>query len=143
MPFFGVELLAGLIPDLIYSTWAVALRKATTSSDNEPNMKSTSAIDVLGNSSPLESILSCMEMTLITFTLQNSRNIANSRTPRSALLNFEMTSSSPRSRQSMSCFHSGRVFSWLALSSMIRQQPYFSIQARSKVNVSYCSELNM
>ena len=51
MPFFGVELLAGLIPDLIYSTWAVALRKATTSSDNEPNMKSTSAIDVLGNSS--------------------------------------------------------------------------------------------
>lgn len=29
MPFFGVELLAGLIPDLIYSTWAVALRKAT------------------------------------------------------------------------------------------------------------------
>ena len=59
------------------------------------------------------------------------------------LQKFEMTSSSPRSRQSMSCFHSGRVFSWLALSSMIRQQPYFSIQARSKVNVSYCSELNM
>ena len=58
-----------------------------------------------------ESILSCMDMILITFTLQNSRNIANSRTPRKALLNFEMTSSSPRSRQSMSCFHSGRVFS--------------------------------
>ena len=36
----------------------VALRKATTSSDNEPNMKSTSAIDVLGNNSHFESILS-------------------------------------------------------------------------------------
>ena len=58
MPFFGVELLAGLIPDLMYSTWVAALRKATISSDNEPNMKSTSAIDVLGNNSPFESILS-------------------------------------------------------------------------------------
>ncbi len=45
------------------------------------------------------------------FTRQNSRNIASSRAPRMALLNLLMTSSSPRSRATISCFHSGRFFS--------------------------------
>ena len=105
------------------------------STDNRFERLSTDRSDCrLSFAAPVGLLLSCNHIYNQYVFIDNSDEI---------LQKFEMTSSSPRSRQSMSCFHSGRVFSWLALSSMIRQQPYFSIQARSKVNVSYCSELNM
>lgn len=66
-----------------------------------------------------------------TFTLQNSMNAASSRVPRSALLNFDTTSSSPRSKLANSCFHIGRSRSCPDGSSMTCTHPYWRIHSLS------------
>lgn len=64
-----------------------------------------------------------------------ARNIASLRAPRSALRNLLITSSSPCSKTTICCFHSGRLFSSASFSSTIFTQPY------SCIPLTVCFEL--
>ena len=107
------------------------LRNTATSSGRDPNMVSTSAGVESGNNSPRESILSWMEIMRTTLIRHNSINAANSLKPRTALLNFETTSSSPLSRFVMSCFQRGLSVSCWTDSSITCTQPYWHIHSLS------------
>ena len=78
-----------------FTTCSAVFLKASTSSGKAPIISSTSDGLVSGKSWFLESIRSCMLMTRIAFTRQNSRNVASSRLPRMAFQNLGITSSSP------------------------------------------------
>lgn len=105
------------------TTCSADLRRARTSSGKAPIISNTSDGLVSGNSSFLESIWSWMLTIRMTLTRQNSRNVANSRMPRKALENLDMTSSSPLYRATISCFQSGLLRSFSSLSLTIRMQP--------------------
>ena len=119
------------------------LRNTATSSGRDPNMVSTSAAVVSGNNSPRESILSWMEIMRTTLIRHNSINAANSLKPRTALLNFETTSSSPLSRFVMSCFQRGLSVSCWTDSSITCTQPYWHIHSLSASYSSYEFALNI
>ena len=107
------------------------LSNAAISSGRAPIISRTSAAVVSLNSSLRLSIRSWMGIRRTTLILHISMQTASSRTPRTALLNFDTTSSSPRSRAFMSCFHCGRISSWSVSSSITCTQPNFNIHSLS------------
>ena len=111
-------------------------RKTATSSGNAPNMANTSAGVVSGNNLLSVSILSWMEIIRTTLMRHSSINAYSSRKPRTALLNFDTTNSSPLSRFDISCFHLGLSVSCPTDSSTTCTHPYWRIHSLSASNAS-------